>query len=124
MNEYQLSELAQMAMSNFLATLGVFLSIVTAYIVATFVAARRLNALQLSIVNLSFVVSAGILGYLAVSNFRVFYIFVSLNAAGPVQSSPNKPVLIDFTWPLSILLLGIVIGSVVFMVSARREPKK
>jgi hypothetical protein len=116
MTEYQVADIAAAVLANFLTSLTVFLSIVSAYVISAFVAGQRLSKIQLSIVNLCFVVASGILGYLVVSLFRRFF--------GLAQSIKVERGLIgevDFTWPLSALLVAMVFGSLIFMWSVRRE---
>jgi hypothetical protein len=60
-----------------------------------------------------------ILGYLVSANFRVFYISAPANQEGLILQSDIAPVLIDFTWPLAVLQLVMVIGSLTFMYSIR-----
>lgn len=124
MTDYEAAALAASAFSNFLAAFGVFLSLVTAYIVATYVAAKKLTSFQISIVNLSFLVSVGILGYLVIATFRVFYGYAALTSAGSIGTLPGRPALVDFTWPLMILLSGIVIGCGAFMYSVRYSVRR
>jgi hypothetical protein len=89
---------------------------VSAYVISAFVAGQRLSKIQLSIVNLCFLVAVGILGYLVVSLFRRFF--------GLVQALEVERGLIgevDFTWPLLALLIVIAFGSLIFMWSVRGE---
>jgi hypothetical protein len=121
MSVYELSELTMVQMSNFLTAFSVFLSVVTAYIVAAYVVGSKLTPLQLAIVNCCFLIAATILGYLTSASFRVFFIWASSNSEGPVAQSDIGPVLVDFTWPLATLLFVIEIGCFVFMYSVRRR---
>jgi hypothetical protein len=120
MNAFETAEITAFAMSNFLATFGVFLSIATAYLAAAFLVGNKLSSLQLAIVNGSYLIATSILGFLVSSNFRVFFIWASSDPNGLVAQSPNKPFLVDFTWPLTMLLFIIVIGSFAFMYSIRK----
>ena len=72
MTEYEISDLAGGAMSNFLTTFTIFMSIVTAYVIAAFVAGRRLSKIQASVVNFCFLISSGVIGLLSVLIFGVF----------------------------------------------------
>ena len=120
MNAFEFAELSAAAMGNFLATFSVFLSVATAYLVAAYLVGRKLTTLQLSIVNGCYLISSSILGYLVAANFRVFYIWSSSNIEGTIRQSADRPALIDFTWPLTTLLVVIVLGSLTFMYSIRR----
>jgi hypothetical protein len=116
MTEYEVADIAASVLANFLTSFTVFLSIVSAYVISAFVAGQRLTKIQLSIVNLCFLVAVGILGYLVVSLFRRFF--------GLVQSIEVERGLVgevDFTWPLSALLVAIVVGSLIFMWNVRSE---
>jgi hypothetical protein len=67
MTEY---EVAASALANFLTSLTVFLSIVSAYVISAFVAGEGLSRIQLLVVNLCFLVSARILGFIVFSPLR------------------------------------------------------
>ena len=114
MTEYEVADIAAAVMANFLTSLTVFLSIVSAYVISAFVAGERLSKIQLSIINLCFLVSAVILGYLTVSLYRRF---ITLAQSIHVDRGPIGD--IDFTWPLCALLIAIVFGCFVFMWNVR-----
>lgn len=116
MTEYEVADIAASVLGNFLTSLTVFLSIVSAYVISAFVAGQRLTKTQLSIVNFCFLIAVGILGYLVVSLFRRFF--------GLAQSIEVERGLIgevDFTGPLCVLLVAIVLGSLIFMWNVRTE---
>ena len=97
MTEYEVADIAASVLANFLTSLTVFLSIVSAYVISAFVAGQRLTKIQLSIVNLCFLVAVGILGYLVVSLFRRFFglvqaLEVERGLIGEVDfTSPARP---------------------------------
>ena len=72
MSEFELAELAGTSMSNFLTSFTVFVSIVTAYVVAAFAAGRKLTKLQVSVVTTCFLIASVAMGLLSVFIFRVF----------------------------------------------------
>ena len=119
MNAFEIAEITASSMGNFLTSFSVFLSVASAYLVAAYLVGAKLTTFQLSIVNGSYLIATSILGYLVGANYRVFYIWASSNSEGVVRQSENRPALIDFSWPISILLLIIVIGSLAFMYSIR-----
>jgi hypothetical protein len=114
MTEYEIADITASVMSNFLTSLTVFLSIVSAYVISAFGAGKRLTKIQLSIINLCFVVSVGILGFLAVSLFRRF-----LALAQSIHVEQGSIASVDFTWPLCALLIAIVFGCFIFMWNVR-----
>lgn len=120
MNAFELAEITAIAMGNFLTTFGVFLSVASAYLVAAYLVGAKLTGFQLTVVNGSYLIATSILGYLVGANFRVFFIWASSNTEGFIRQSGRGPIMIDFTWPLSILLIIIVLGSLTFMYSIRR----
>ena len=73
MTEYEVADITASVLSNFLTALTVFLSIVSAYVISAFAAGNRLTRVQLPIVNLCFLVSVGILGFLVVSLYQRFF---------------------------------------------------
>lgn len=115
MTEYEPADYIASMMSNFLSALTIYFSIATAYVVAVFMAGTRLTGIQLAIVNLCFVVAAGIMGTLSVPIFDRFFAFASQVTS---RGSSVEPV--NFTLPLSILVAGVFVGCVAFMWSTRR----
>lgn len=116
MTEYEIADIAASVLGNFLTSLTVFLSIVSAYVISAFAVGERLSRVQLTIVNSCFLFAAGILGFFVVALFRRFHALVqSIDVARGVIGD------IDFTWALCVLLLVIVIGSLIFMWSVRTE---
>jgi hypothetical protein len=116
MTEYEVASLASSVLSNFLTSLTVFLSIVSAYVISAFTGGKRLTKTQLLIVNPCFLVSVGILGFLVISLYRRFYAL-----AQSIDVERGSIATIDFSWPLSALLMAIVFGCIVFMWNVRRE---
>ena len=115
MVDYELAEYASAVMGNFLSAIAIYFSIVTAYVIAAFVAGSRLTKLQLIIVNVSFTIAAGTIGSLSVLVFSRFY-----ELAQRLQDSDGT-VLVDFSYPLGVLVAIVYLGSLVFMWSVRRE---
>lgn len=116
MAEYELAAYTTSMMSNFLTALTIYFSIVTTYVVAAFVAGARLIKIQLAIVNLCFVIAAGIMGPMSVLIFMRFFSSATRVANGDGSIGP-----INFTAPLSILIAGVFIGCLVFMWSIRKD---
>jgi len=121
MSEFELAELAGTAMSNFLTSFTVFVSIVTAYVVAAFAAGRKLTKLQVSVVTTCFLIASVAIGLLSVLIFRVFLLRTQ------ALSQLNNPdigvgVVVDVTWAVAILYVILVCGSLVFMRDVR-QPK-
>lgn len=118
MTEYELLDYIASLMANFQTALALYFTIVTAYVVAAFVAGDRLTRLQLAIVNACFVIAAGIVGSLTVLIFARFYSY-AIRA-----SIPDGAPLIDFRWPLGLLVFAVFIGCLVFMRSIRSKTKR
>lgn len=119
MSEFELAELAGMAMSNFLTSFTVFVSIVTAYVVAAFAAGRKLTKLQASVVTTCFLIASVAIGLLSVLIFRVF--LLRTNALAQLNSSDiDVGVVVDVTWAVAILYVILVCGSLVFMRNVRQ----
>ena len=114
MIDYELSSYVSSILSNFLSAITIYFSIVTAYVIAAFVAGEKLSKLQLAIVNICFTIAAGIMGVLSVLIFSRFIEF-----GQKVQGSVETP-LVDFTWPLGFLIIIVYMGCLVFMGSVRR----
>jgi len=117
MSEYELADLAGIAMSNFLTSFTVFVSIITAYVIAAFTAGKRLSKVQVLVVNTCFLVASVAMGALSLLIFQAF--LSRAEALG--DSDVAAPLTIDFTWVVAILYLILVIGSLVFMGNARHR---
>ena len=115
MIDYGLAEYAASVMSNFLSAIALYFSIITAYVITAFIAGSRLTKLQLAIVNVSFTIAAGTIGTLAVLTFGRFF-----ELARRLQDSAGTP-LVDFSYPLGILVAIVFLGSLVFMWSVRGD---
>lgn len=120
MSEFELAELAGTAMSNFLTSFTVFISIVTAYVVAAFAAGRKLTRLQVSIVNTCFLIASSAIGLLSVLIFRIF---LGRTQALARLNDPDISVgvVVDVTWAVAILYVILVCGSLVFMRNVRQS---
>ena len=119
MSEYEIADYTSSIMSNFLSAITIYFSIVTAYVLAAFVARARLSTLQLLIVNAIFTIAAGIVGTLTYLIFSRFYEFATVVN----QTSAETPV-IDFSKPLGLLMAAMYIGSLIFMWNTRRNSDK
>jgi ABC-type sulfate transport system permease subunit len=115
MIDYDLANYMSSIMSNFLSGITIYFSIVTAYVIAAFVAGGRLTTFQLIVVNLSFTIAAGIVGVLAILTFNRFF-----ELGQRLQDSEGTP-LIDFTYVLGLLVVVLYLGSLTFMWSIRRN---
>ena len=116
MSEYELADLAGAAMGNFLTSFTVFVSIVTAYVIAAFTAGKKLTRLQVFIVNGCFLIASGAIGLLSVLIFQVF--LARAEALG--DSGVASPITVDFTWIVATLYVVLICGSFVFMRNVRR----
>ena len=114
MTEYELADYATSVMNNFLSAIAIYFSVVTAYIVAVYAAGNRLSILQLTIVNVTFSIAAGIMGLLS---FLLFSRFYEIGLKGH-DSSDDTP-LIDFSIPLGILVTIVYLGCLLFMWTVR-----
>ena len=119
MTEYEIASLTATVLSNFLTAFTVFLSIVSAYVLAAFAAGDRLTRVQLSIINCCFLAAVGILGFLVVSLYRRFFAL-----AQSIHVKQGWIAAFDFSWPLSVLLIAIIIACFVFMWNVRDEKQE
>ena len=119
MSEFEFAEIAGLAMSNFLTSFTVFVSIVTAYVIAAFAAGQRMSNIQVSIVNTCFLIASGAMGLLSVLIFQNF--LRRAQALSAVNDSPVEPI-VDFTWAIATLYIILACGSLVFMWNVR-HPK-
>lgn len=117
MTEYELADLTGAAMSNFLTSFTVFVSIVTAYVIAAFTAGKRLSKTQMYVVNTCFVLASSAIGLLSVLIFQVFL----RRAQALGESQVASPVTLDFTWVVTTLYVVLVFGSLFFMRNVRQK---
>jgi hypothetical protein len=116
MSEYELADLTGGAMSDFLTSFTVFVSIVTAYVVAAFVAGKKLSRSQVATVNVRFLIASGAIGLLSILIFQAFLGRAQALGGSEVAS----PILVDFTWVVATLYVVLICGSLVFMRSVQR----
>jgi hypothetical protein len=116
MTEYELADLAGVAMSNFLTSFTVFVSIITAYVIAAFTAGARLSKFQVYVVNTCFLMASGAIGLLSVLIFQAFL----RRAQALGESEVASPVTLDFTWIVAALYLVLICGSLFFMRNVRQ----
>ena len=115
MSEYELADIAGVPMGNFLASFTVFISIVTAYVVAAFTAGKRLSTVQVTVVNICFLIAAGAIGSLSILIFQAFL----RRAQALGESEVASPVTVDFTWAVIVLYVILICASLIFMRSVR-----
>ena len=115
MSEYELIDLAAAIMANFFTTFTIFLSIVTAYVIAAFMAGDKLTKVQVSIINMCFLVSSGIIGWLSLSLFQ--------RAATLAQRGETlrDVTILPFysTWMVGALFAALILGCIFFMWNVR-----
>lgn len=114
--DYGLADYTSSLMSNFLAAITIYFSVVTAYVVAAFAAGDRLTKLQLAIVNACYGIAAMIMGSLSVLIFDRFFSFAKQMGNPEDAIEP-----VDLTLPLGLLVLIIFAGSLTFMWSVRKK---
>lgn len=117
MTEYEVADIAESTASSFLATFTIFISLVTTYIIAAFVAGTRLSKFRVTVVNLSFLTSTSLIGFLSIQMFQRATVLVQ-RTTDQIET-PVAP--FDFSWAIVALYTGLLAGSVVFMVSIRRN---
>jgi len=116
MSEYELAELTNGAMSNFLTSFTVFVSIVTTYAITAFSAGKRLSRVQVSVINTCFLLACGAIGLLSILIFQVFL------RRAQLLSSLNDSVtgsIVDFTWAVAALYIILTCGCIIFMRNVR-----
>ncbi len=113
MTEYELADLAAAVMANFFTAFTIFLSIVTAYIIAAFMAGEKLTRVQVSLINMCFLVSSGIIGWLSMALFQRA---ASLAQRGEVLSQVPH---FYSSWSIGALFVALILGCVFFMWNVR-----
>ena len=116
MSEYELTDLTAGAMSNFLTTFTIFVSLVTAFAITAFVAGARLSTVQVFVINACFLLSSSVMGLLSVLIFGVFLRRAKMVAE--LGSAGVGPI-VNFTWFVAGLYILLTIGCLVFMWNVR-----
>ncbi len=119
MSEYEIADLAESILSNYLATFTILLSLITTYVITAFVAGARLSKLQVVVVNLSFLTSTSMIAFLSLQLFQRATVMAQKSAAQ--FGTAVAP--FDFSGVLALLYLGLLVGAIAFMTSVRREAK-
>lgn len=118
MTMYEMADYTNSLLDTFLTIFTIFMSIVTAYVITAFAAGDRLTTFQQAIVNVLFLLSTSVVGLLAILTFRRFYVH-AIAAETPVARLDSP---VDFTIPLIIIFVTLVLGAIIFMWSVR-HPK-
>jgi len=117
MTEYELGDLIATYASNMMTFFTVYLTLLTGYLITAFVAGPKLSLAQVSILNVGFVISAGLLTF-AVAGAGIIRGHYTLELLELAADSPHQPT----SWlviTFSILMVGGVIASLYFMWNSR-----
>ena len=124
MTEYELVDNTMTYFNSALTAFGMYITVLSAYVIAAFVAGKRLNSAQVSIVNVLFVCSAGnfTLGTVACYSWTYEYSIRLL------ELDPNRASSIDLNEFVAmyigvIQILGIV-ACLYFMWNSRHTKEK
>jgi hypothetical protein len=115
--EYELSDLTSNALGNFLTSFTIFVTIITAYVIAAFAAGSRLTKLQTGVVNSCFLVSSTVMGILSV---LIYGVFTRRAEAIAAIDSSSVATILDFTWAITSLYIILTTGGLLFMWNVRR----
>jgi len=120
MTEYEILDVIISFLSAALTTMALYLTAVTGYIVAAFIAGDRLTMLQVTIVNILFLFVAGVFTFGTTGNL----IRQSNYVEKLLAISPEEPVLLSagIIWFIGITMLLGILASLSFMWSVR-HPK-
>jgi ABC-type molybdate transport system permease subunit len=117
MTPYEIADLAESMGANFLTTFTIIVSLTTTYVIAAFMAGARLSRFQLTVVNLCFVTSVSVIGFLSLQMFQRATVMAQRTAAEfDTQLVPR-----DVSWIIAVLYCGLVVAAMVFMASVRSD---
>jgi hypothetical protein len=120
MTEYEIVDVIISFLSAALTSMALYLTTVTGYIVAAFIAGDRLTKLQVTIVNIFFLFVAGLFTFGTTGSLvREWSYLGKLRAI-----SPEEPILLSagIIWFIGITMLMGIFASLSFMWSVR-HPK-
>ena len=120
MTEYELADLTTSVMSNYIATYSVFLTIVSAYVIAAFVAGSRLSRAQVAFVTLCFLSVTSVTILLCatmLSRALALSLQSPLEELAPIPLGSTAPVVVTF------LLQGVIVAGSVWFMSRARNPR-
>ncbi len=118
MTDYEIADLAASVMSNYLTTVSLYISIVSAYLITAFLAGEKLTRAQVSIVNACFVVATSWLGSLSVRILIRAFDLSRESVAHDYNDGTSSGGVAIAAGLLYALLLG---GSLLFMRNVRKN---
>lgn len=122
MSEYELVESVGIYISNSIGSISVYLTIVSAYLVAAFIAGDRLTGRQVIIVNTLFIAGAGIFTYTTVGLLlRQRYFVIEL---AQLQSDTVLPGTAPLAPIIGLIQLGGIAACLKFMWDVRHAKTK
>jgi hypothetical protein len=116
--DYEIADLAASVMSNYLTTVSLFISIVSAYLITAFLAGEKLNRVQVSIVNACFLVFTSWLGPLSV---RILMRAFDLSSQSVAHEFNDRISGTREAFAVGLLYALLVVGSLLFMRSVRSK---
>jgi len=122
MSEADLLDTAQAVWGNYISTMGIFVSILSAYLIVAYIAGRTLTKAQVILVNVSFgvFVTFGIFGMFGFSRTGTELMLLALDA-----STQRKAIGITIVPELTLIIFPIlVLGSYKFMWDIRHSSKQ
>ena len=122
MSEADLLDSAQAVWGNYISTMGIFVSILSAYLIVAYIAGRTLTKAQVILVNVSFgvFVTFGIFGMFGFSRTATELMTLALDA-----STQRKAIGITIVPELTMIIFPIlVLGSYKFMWDIRHSSKQ
>ena len=118
MTEYEIVNVAGTAFGNGLNSFAVFFSIVTAYLIVAYTAAKGLTRLQIFIVNLCYLLATSFFGLFTVSTFLRG--IQMARVASETQSVGAYHGIGKAAWVyVAIIVIVVILASLYFMWSVR-----
>ena len=125
MTEAEMFEMAAIYIANSMTAFSIYLTVVSAYLVVTYIAGANLSRLQTAILSTLFVVAASVtLMSFRTQSLAVIHFQGQLNEFNDVFSVINAPVAHNLSKVIMPLFGGGILASLYFMFDIRRKANR
>ena len=121
MTEYELVDAIATYTQNFMTLFSFYITLLSGYLITAFVAGPRLSSVQVSILNVGFIISECLLTF-SIAGAGLIRVHYTLELLELAPDSPHRPLEWLFV-AFPMLMVGGVLASLFFMWNSR-NPKE
>jgi len=119
MTEYEIADLTTSVMGNYLTAFSVFITLISAYVIAAFVAGVRLSRAQVTFVNLCFITLTTVTSLVCATMLARA---LTLNLMSPLADLGGLPLGPRYAFSTTgVMNASIIVGCVWFMGRVRKN---